>query len=108
MVSNFTPSPGEALRTLIQESDRLIMVYYTAPDCYACYHLGPILDRLAAAAPRPLHALTIDITAHPDLAQVAQVTGTPTVQFFKHQTLLLELRGLKPKSEYRAAIESYA
>jgi thioredoxin reductase (NADPH) len=47
----------------------------------------------------------IDIEAEPDIAQQAGVTGTPTVQLFFRKELKQQFRGVKQRSEFRAAIE---
>jgi thioredoxin reductase (NADPH) len=53
-----------------------------------------------------IHFVEIDIQQDPDIAENAGVTGTPTIQFFKNKELLQELKGIKPKSQYRQLIES--
>jgi thioredoxin reductase (NADPH) len=54
-----------------------------------------------------IHFVEIDIEADPEIAQVGQVVGTPTVQFFKDKELLKEVRGVKQRSEFRQVIDSY-
>jgi thioredoxin reductase (NADPH) len=48
----------------------------------------------------------IDIDAEPEIAQQAGVTGTPTVQLFFRKELQQQFRGVKQRSEFRAAIEA--
>ncbi len=98
---------GYALRKLFHESDRLIMVKYVAPGCGPCHTLKPILDKVVDEYDGKIHFVEIDIDAEPDIAANAQVTGTPTVQFFKDRELLTQMKGIKQKSEFRKAIESY-
>ncbi|MEM9510381.1 MAG: thioredoxin domain-containing protein, partial [Cyanobacteria bacterium P01_E01_bin.35] len=54
-----------------------------------------------------IHFVEIDIVADPEIAQMGQVSGTPTIQFFRDQELLHEVKGVKQKSEYRQLIEGY-
>jgi thioredoxin reductase (NADPH) len=49
----------------------------------------------------------IDIEADPEIAQMGQITGTPTVQFFRNKELVQEIKGVKQKSEYRQVIDNY-
>ena len=98
---------GYALRKLFHESDRLIMVKYVAPGCGPCHTLKPILDKVVDEYDGKIHFVEIDIDAEPDIAANAQVTGTPTVQFFKDRELLTQMKGIKQKSEFRKVIESY-
>lgn len=97
---------GYALRKLFHESDRLIMVKYVSPNCGPCHTLKPILNKVVDEYDGKIHFIEIDIDAEPEIAQNAQVTGTPTVQFFKDKDLVKEMKGVKQKSEYRQVIES--
>ena len=96
---------GYALRKLYHESDRLIMVKYTSPTCGPCHTLKPILNKLVNEFEGRIHAVDIDIVEDPDIAEAAGVTGTPTVQFFKHKDKVGQMMGVKPKSEYRTTIQ---
>jgi thioredoxin reductase (NADPH) len=98
---------GLALRKLFHESDRLIMVKYVSPTCGPCRTLKPILDKVVDEYEGKIHFVEIDIEADPEIAQVGQVVGTPTVQFFKDKELLKEVRGVKQRSEFRQVIDSY-
>ncbi len=98
---------GYALRKLFHESDRPIVVKYVSPSCGPCRTLKPILNKVVDEFEGKIHFVEIDIEKDPDIAQNAQIVGTPTVQFFKDKELLQEVRGVKPKSEFRKIIESY-
>lgn len=96
---------GFALRKLYHESDRLIMVKYASPTCGPCHTLKPILKKVVDEFDGQIHYVEIDIQDDPDIAESAGVTGTPTVQFFKDKAMVGELKGVKPKSQYRQFIE---
>jgi thioredoxin reductase (NADPH) len=98
---------GFALRKLFHDSDRLLIVKYVSPGCGPCHTLKPILDKVVDEFDGKIHFVEIDIQADPDIAENAQVTGTPTIQFFKDKELLSETKGVKQKSQYRQSIESY-
>lgn len=97
---------GYALRKLFHDSDRLILVKYVSPGCGPCHTLKPILNKVVDEFDGKIHFVEIDIDKDRDIAENAGVTGTPTVQFFKNQELLKEVKGVKQKSEYRQLIES--
>lgn len=97
---------GYALRKLFHDSDRVIMVKYSSPTCGPCHTLKPILSKVVDEFEGKIHYVEIDIEQDPDIAENAGVVGTPTIQFFKAQELLSELKGVKPKSEYRQLIAS--
>ena len=98
---------GYALRRLFHESDRLIMVKYVSPTCGPCKILSPMLEKVVREYEGKIHFVEIDIVADPEIAQMGQVVGTPTVQFFRDRELLKEVKGVKQKSEYRQIIEQY-
>ena len=93
-----------ALRKLYHESDRLLVVMYSAPTCGPCHTLKPILSKVIDEFEGRIHYIQIDIEADPEVAESAGIVGTPTVQFFKHKALVGEMRGMKQKSEYRNKI----
>ena len=97
---------GYALRKLFHDSDRLIMVKYSAPSCGPCHTLKPILSKVVEEFDGKLHYIEIDIEDDPEIAANVGVMGTPTIQFFKHKELITELKGVKPKSQYRELIAS--
>jgi thioredoxin reductase (NADPH) len=97
---------GYALRKLFHESDRPVIVKYVSPGCGPCHTLKPILNKVIDEFDGKVHFVEIDIDKDRDIAENANVTGTPTVQFFKNKELLEELKGVKAKSVYRQLIES--
>lgn len=97
---------GYALRKLFHESDRLLFVKYVAPGCGPCHTLKPILNKVVDEFDGKIHFVEIDIDKDRDIAENANVTGTPTVQLFKNKELVKEIKGVKQKSEYRQLIES--
>lgn len=98
---------GYALRKLFHESDRLLIVKYVSPGCGPCHTLKPILNKVVDEFDGKIHFVEIDIDKDRDIAENAGVSGTPTIQFFKNKELVNELKGIKPKSQYRQLVESY-
>ncbi len=97
---------GFALRKLFHDSDRLIVVKYSAPTCGPCHSLKPILSKVVDEFDGKIHYVEIDIEEDSEIAENAGVTGTPTIQYFKDKALVTELKGVKPKSQYRELIAS--
>jgi thioredoxin reductase (NADPH) len=83
------------------------MLKYVSPTCGPCHTLKPILNKVVDEFDGKIHFVKIDITEDPDIAENAQVMGTPTVQLFKDKELLEHIQGVKQKSEYRKLIEKY-
>ena len=63
--------------------------------------LKQVLDDLDGQA----LGIEIDIEAEQEIAQQAGVTGTPTLQLFKDKALVQQWRGVRQRSEIKAAIE---
>ncbi|MGB7712207.1 MAG: thioredoxin-disulfide reductase [Microcoleus sp.] len=97
---------GYALRKLFHDSDRLIVVKYSSPTCGPCHSLKPILSKVVDEFDGKIHYVEIDIEEDPEIAENAGVVGTPTIQYFKDKALVTELKGVKPKSQYRELIAS--
>lgn len=95
---------GYALRKLYHESDKLIMVKYTAPQCGPCHMLKPILHKVSSEFEGKFHAVDIDIEAEPEMAEATGVTGTPTIMFFKNKEMVERLVGVKSRKDYQATI----
>ena len=109
--SNYDPNAlwqkgGFALRKLYHDSNKPLLVVYTSPSCGPCHVLKPqlkrVLDELGGAA----QGVEIDIEVDQEIAVQAGVTGTPTVQLFQSKDLKQTFRGVKQRSEFKAAIES--
>lgn len=97
---------GYALRKLFHESDRPILVKYSAPTCGPCHTLKPILSKVVDEFDGKIHYVEIDIEEDQEIAENAGVTGTPTVQLFKDKELIDQYQGVKQKSQYREMIKS--
>ncbi|MEA5595371.1 thioredoxin-disulfide reductase [Rivularia sp. UHCC 0363] len=97
---------GYALRKIFHDGDRPLIVKYVSPGCGPCHTLKPILNKVVDEFDGKIHFVEIDIDKDREIAQQANVTGTPTVQIFKDKELLQELKGVKQKSQYRELLES--
>ncbi len=108
--ANFDPAAlwqkgGYALRKLYHDSDRPLLVVYTSPSCGPCHVLKPQLKRVLEELGGAAQGVEIDIEADQEIAAQAGVTGTPTVQLFFQKQLRQQLRGVKQRSAFKAAIE---
>lgn len=103
---NVTKHYGQfALRKLYHESDRALMVMYSAPTCGPCRRLKPMLDKVVTEYGEQVHYVEIDIAADPEIAEAAGVTGTPMVQIFYQKERVEVMSGVKMKSEYRKVLD---
>ncbi|MEO0685642.1 MAG: thioredoxin-disulfide reductase, partial [Cyanobacteria bacterium J06649_11] len=79
-----------ALRKIFHDGDRPLMVKYVSPGCGPCHTLKPILNKVVDEFDGKIHFVEIDIDKDREIAEQANVTGTPTVQIFKDKELLEE------------------
>ncbi|MEA5421733.1 thioredoxin-disulfide reductase [Synechococcus sp. CCY9202] len=108
---NFDPDAlwqkgGYALRKLYHDSSKPLLVVYTSPTCGPCHVLKPQLKRVLEELGGRAQGVEIDIDADQEIAVQAGVSGTPTVQLFFGKELKQQFRGVKQRSEFKAAIES--
>ncbi len=95
-----------ALRKLYHDSSKPLLVVYTSPTCGPCHVLKPQLKRVLDELGGLAQGVEIDIEAEQEIAQQAGVTGTPTVQLFFNKELKQQFKGVKQRSEFKAAIEA--
>ena len=108
--ANFSPDAlwqkgSFALRKLYHDSTKPLVVVYTSPTCGPCHVLKPQLKRVLDELGGHAQGIEIDIEAEQEIAQQAGVSGTPTVQIFLNKELKQQFRGVKQRSEFKAAIE---
>ena len=83
-----------------------MIVIYTSPSCGPCHVLKPQLRRVIEELNGSAQAVVIDIEADQEIAEQAGVNGTPTIQLFHQKAMVKQWRGVKQRSEFKAAIES--
>ena len=109
--ANYDPSAlwqkgGYALRKLYHDCDRPLLVVYSSPSCGPCHVLKPQLKRVLQDFGGAAQGVEIDIETDQAIAEQAGVTGTPTVQLFFRKELKQQFKGVKQRSEFKAAIEA--
>ena len=109
--ANYDPSAlwqkgGYALRKLYHDCDKPLLVVYSSPSCGPCHVLKPQLKRVLQDFGGAAQGVEIDIETDQAIAEQAGVTGTPTVQLFFRKELKQQFKGVKQRSEFKAAIEA--
>ena len=95
-----------ALRKLYHETDKALFVIYTSSSCGPCHILKPQLQRVLNESKGKAIGVEIDIENDQDIAKQAEVSGTPTVHLFKNKELKKQWKGVKTRSEYKAALDA--
>lgn len=68
----------------VLESDRPVLLDFTATWCGPCKALAPVVERLANATVGQLKVGTIDIDDSPEVATRYGIRGAPTILVFKN------------------------
>ena len=94
-----------ALRKLYHDSQKPLFVIYTSSSCGPCHILKPQIHRVLNESNGKAIGVEIDIENEQDIAEQAEVSGTPTVHLFKNKKLIKQWKGVKARSEYKAALD---
>jgi putative thioredoxin len=88
--------------------DRPVLVDFSAAWSEPCGLLGPVLEKLEAAAAGAVKLVRVDADDHPALMQAWSVRSLPTVLVFQGGRLADRLVGLRSESDLRTALARLA
>ncbi len=84
-----------------------VLVDFWAAWCPPCRALSPIMEELASEYGRRVKAGKLDVDANSALAAEFEVSSIPTVLLFVGGEIKERWVGLRPKNDYRAAIDKH-
>jgi len=96
----------ETFRSVIQ-SEKPVLVDFTATWCGPCKTLAPILDQLHARMGESLRIIKIDIDKNPSLSKELQISGVPTLILYKAGKQLWRQSGVIPLPALQQIIQSH-
>lgn len=65
------------------KTDKLVLMYFSAPWCTHCKNLSPIVEEVVAERSDEVSLIKIDIDADPETAKKFQIVGVPTIVLVK-------------------------
>jgi putative thioredoxin len=91
-----------------ESTRRLVLVDFWAPWCGPCKQLGPILEKIVAAARGKIRLAKMNIDEYPQIAQKLGIQSIPAVVAFRDGQMVNGFMGALPESEIKTFIERCA
>jgi thioredoxin 1 len=79
--------------------DKLVMVDFYTTWCGPCKLMAPDVERIKNEMSEKVIVLKVDAEAHRDISGRFNITGYPTIMFFKNNTVLRTLMGAQTFNE---------
>jgi thioredoxin 1 len=92
-------------QTEVLQSDKPVVVDFSATWCGPCRQLTPIIEELAGEYSGKVKVGKVDIDESQDVASRYGIMSVPTVLFFQGGKMVDTMVGLGSKSVYKAKID---
>ena len=89
----------------VLKSDQPVLVDFWAEWCAPCRALGPIVESLSADYEGRAKIAKVDIDANQQIAMQFGIRSIPTVMLFDKGQVVETFIGVRPKSDYDAALK---
>lgn len=107
MSSNVIVINDSQFETEVQQSEKLVLVYFWAAWCGPCKLMSPSVEKVATDYLDSLKVVKMEVDPNPITVKQYQVEGVPALRLFRNQELLVSLEGAMTKPQLIEKLEPY-
>ncbi len=96
----------EDFRREVLQSDVPVLVDFWADWCQPCHMVAPVVEQLAEEYGGRVKVAKVDIDANRDLSLEYSINSIPAILLFKDGEVVERIPGVRPRTEYAAAIDA--
>jgi thioredoxin 1 len=100
------PLTEDAFASKVEQSQRPVMVDFSAEWCPPCKMLAPVVERLSLEFQDQLDVFSVDTDQQPGLSQRFMISGVPTLIFFKNGSEVKKLVGFRDYDTLKKEVQS--